>query len=110
MVICFLLNIEGYEYFIIKGMKKLLHEDKPDHLFIEVHPYLLSKNGLNLEILFKKLFDASFYPTFVVKEHNWFKEESFVYDGKDFLQLLTEKKVLYPPSMRGFGLFMEKRQ
>ncbi|MGQ9721539.1 MAG: FkbM family methyltransferase, partial [Candidatus Jordarchaeum sp.] len=40
------MDVEGYEYNIIKGAKKLLESNKPLRLFIEFHPHLISKDKI----------------------------------------------------------------
>jgi FkbM family methyltransferase len=39
------MDVEGYEYQIIKGMRKILEADKPLKLFIEFHPHLMSREN-----------------------------------------------------------------
>ena len=38
------MDVEGYEYQILKGMKTILGKRKPLKLFIELHPHLMNKN------------------------------------------------------------------
>lgn len=40
------MDVEGYEYQIIKGMTELLRSDKPLVLFIELHPFMMSKEDM----------------------------------------------------------------
>jgi len=49
------MDLEGYEYNILKGMKKILKAKKPLILFIELHPHLLDyKKTLNVLKTLKK--------------------------------------------------------
>ena len=47
------MDVEGYEYFIVKGMKKLLKEDL--NLFIEIHPNFIRSYGGSVNDFFKML-------------------------------------------------------
>ncbi len=38
------MDIEGYEYKAIEGMKKLLANKQPVKMFIEIHPHIMGKN------------------------------------------------------------------
>ena len=40
------MDVEGYEYQIIKGMSDILKSDKPLTLFIELHPFMMSKEDM----------------------------------------------------------------
>jgi FkbM family methyltransferase len=44
------MDVEGYEYQIIKGASKVLEKDKPLKLCIELHPHLMPKDNM-LELL-----------------------------------------------------------
>lgn len=41
------MDVEGYEYEIIKGMTNILKSNKPMILFIELHPFMMSKEDMN---------------------------------------------------------------
>ena len=41
------MDVEGYEYQIIKGMSNILKSNKPMILFIELHPFMMSKEDMN---------------------------------------------------------------
>ena len=52
------MDVEGYEYEIIKGMSDLLESNKPLILFIELHPFMMSKDNIKelIEILYRNNF------------------------------------------------------
>ena len=104
------MDIEGYEYYVLEGMKKTLKDCETCKMFIEVHPYQMFEKGLDYEKPIKMLFEYGFKPTHVVKEHGPMKEESFIYDRStdDFFSFLKEKELAPPEYTHGFGLFLEK--
>ena len=104
------MDIEGYEYYVLDGMKKTLKDCDQCKMFIEVHPFQMQEKGLDYKKPIKMLFDNGFRPTHIVKEHGPMKEESFVYDksNDDFFKFLKEKELTPPENTHGFGLFLEK--
>jgi hypothetical protein len=104
------MDIEGYEYYVLEGMKKTLTQCKSCKMFIEIHPYQMQQKGLDYKRPIKMLFEYGFKPTYVVKEHGPMKEESFKYTGSkdDFFKFLKEKQLTPPENTHGFGLFLEK--
>jgi len=106
------MDIEGFEYFILDGMKKTMEKCKSCKMFIEVHPYQMYEKGLDYKKPLETLFDYGFKPTYIIKEHGPQKEESFKYDKKteEFYKFLKEKQLLPPENTHGFGLFLEKTE
>jgi len=104
------MDIEGYEYYVLDGMKKILQKCKQCKMFIELHPFQMKEQGLDFKKPLQTLFDYGFNPIYIVKEHGPIKEETFTYKGsiKDFFSFLKEKELLPPESSHGFGLFLEK--
>jgi len=104
------MDIEGYEYYVLEGMKKTLKDCKSCKMFIEVHPFQMFEKGLDYKKPIKMLFDNGFKPTHIVKEHGPMKEESFEYDrsNDEFFKFLQEKELTPPENTHGFGLFLEK--
>lgn len=104
------MDIEGYEYYVLDGMKKTLKDCKSCKMFIEVHPFQMMEKGLDYKKPLKLLFDSGFKPTHIVKEHGPMKEESFEYTGStdEFFTYLKEKDLTPPDNTHGFGLFLEK--
>lgn len=106
------MDIEGYEYYVLDGMKKTLQQCKSCKMFIEVHPFQMYEQGLDYKKPLQTLFDLGFDPKYVVKEHGPIKEELFTYQGpiKNFFSFLKENELLPPESTHGFGLFLEKNK
>lgn len=106
------MDIEGFEYYVLDGMKKTLHQCQACKMFIEVHPFQLYEKGLDYKKVLKTLFDLGFKPKYIVKEHGPLKEEAFMYDGsiKNFFEFLKEKELTPPENTHGFGLFLEKEK
>jgi FkbM family methyltransferase len=106
------MDIEGFEYYVIDGMKKTLDKCNQCKMFIEVHPYQMYEKGLDYKKPLKILFDKGFKPTYIVKEHGPLKEKSFKYDRSidDFFPYLKEIKLTPPENTHGFGLFLEKTE
>lgn len=104
------MDIEGFEYYILDGMKKTMDKCKSCKMFIEVHPYQMYEKGLDYKKPLQTLFDFGFRPTYIVKEYGPQKEESFKYQKplKEFYSFLKEKQMLPPENTHGFGLFLEK--
>jgi len=104
------MDIEGYEYYVLEGMKKTLKDCSSCKMFIEVHPFQMFEKGLDYKKPIKMLFDSGFKPTYIVKEHGPMKEESFKYEktNDEFFDFLKEKDLTPPDNTHGFGLFLEK--
>lgn len=105
------MDIEGFEYYVVEGMKKTLEQCEQCKMFIEVHPFQMYEKGLDYKKPLEMLFEKGFKPTFIVKEHGPLKEESFIYDRsiKDFFTFLKEIQLTPPENTHGFGLFLEKK-
>jgi len=54
------MDLEGGEWFVIKGMTKILSENKPLLLFIEIHPTLIKDYGGDAMVLLQTLLDSGF--------------------------------------------------
>jgi FkbM family methyltransferase len=104
------MDVEGYEYYILEGMKKTLEKCDSCKMFIEVHPYQMYENGLDYKKPIRMLFDHGFKPTHIIKEHGPKKEETFEYKNpiSNFFNFLEEKQLSPPENTHGFGLFLEK--
>lgn len=104
------MDIEGYEYYILDGMKHTLQACQNCTMFIEVHPYQMYEKGLDYTKPLQQLFDAGFRPTYVVKEYGPQKEESFAYTQSpdEFYDFLKAHQLTPPENTHGFGLFLTK--
>jgi hypothetical protein len=104
------MDIEGYEYYVLDGMKKTIKQCNSCKMFIELHFYQMDKKGLDYKKPVKTLFELGFKPKYIVKEYGPLKEESYKYDQpiEAFFSFLKEKQLLPPEYTHGFGLFLEK--
>jgi hypothetical protein len=104
------MDIEGFEYYAIEGMKKTISKCNSCKMFIEVHPYQMNQKGLDYKKPINMIFNLGFKPKYIVKEHGPLKEESFEYNQPldKFFKFLEEKKLIPPEYTHGFGLFLEK--
>jgi len=104
------MDIEGFEYYVVQGMKNTLKECNSCIIFIEVHPYQMDQKGLDFKKPIKTFFDFGFKPKYIVKEYGPLKEESYEYNQsiEKFFEFLKEKQLLPPEYTHGFGLFLEK--
>ena len=53
------MDLEGYEFEVLKGMEEKLK--KVEGMFLEVHPFLLKKRGIEIEVFYSWLFERGFY-------------------------------------------------
>lgn len=104
------MDIEGFEYYVIEGMKKTMKQCNSCKMFIEVHPYQMDQKDLDFKKPIKTIFDLGFKPKYIVKEYGPLKEESYEYNQPldNFFKFLKEKQLLPPEYTHGFGLFLEK--
>jgi len=100
------MDIEGYEYFVIQGMKKTLHDNNPYKIFMEVHPPLIREMGYKTETMLQIFLDAGFMPKYIVIKYSPVREKSFRYNGpiSEFFDYLRDNGLFD----RCFSLFMEK--
>jgi len=105
------MDIEGYEYYVIEGMKNTMKQCNPCKIFIEIHPYQMNQKGLDFKKPIKTIFELGFKPRYIVKEYGPLKEESFEYNQplEKFFEFLKEKQLMPPEYTHGFGLFLEKK-
>ncbi len=104
------MDIEGFEYYVLEGMRKTMRQCNSCKIFIELHPYQMDQKGLDFKKPIKTIFDLGFKPKYIVKEHGPLKEESYEYNQplEKFFEFLKEKGLLPPEYTHGFGLFLEK--
>jgi len=101
------MDVEGFEYYIIRGMKEFLKTKKKCRIFMEVHPYQMACSDLNWKEPLETLLKSGFKPKFIVKEIGPKKEIPIEVEEDLFSSI--EKHELGPSkSKHGFGLFMER--
>jgi len=105
------MDIEGFEYYVLDGMKNTLQSVESCAMFIEVHPFQMFEKGLDYKKPLRALFDAGFYPSIAVKEFGPLKEVSYRFSGPvdEFFSFMKEKMLTPPENTHGFGLFLEKK-
>lgn len=63
------MDVEAFEYYIIKGMARTLNKDKPLKLFIEVHPKAIRRfYGESVDAMLENLSLANFKLKYLVKK------------------------------------------
>jgi len=104
------MDVEGYEYFIVNGMKDFLTSKKPCIICIEIHLKILKDKGLSSDEIFNKLFNGGFKPTYVVKEYGDLREKAFKVNNKnEFYDILAKENMTPDKYAFGFGLFLERK-
>jgi len=102
------MDVEGFEYQIINGMKNILKNNTLRVLFIEFHPRILYDNHLEISEIFRTIFNHGFKVEVVVKEDSSYDEYQIICDYnkvEPFMRFLRQTKLLYPESKRAFGAF-----
>ena len=101
------MDVEGYEYHVVDGMKQFLQSGKPCLMFMEVHPKIIRDNKLDVKVMYKKLFETGFIPTHIIKKHGWLREESVSFS--DFYKALEDNKLTAELGYdQGYGLFLKR--
>lgn len=106
------MDVEGFEYYIFDGMINTLKKTKDCIVYMEYHPYLIEKEGLDYHKPIELLFSLGFSPIYVVKEYGALLEETFGYYGlnSNFFDFLEQKTLLPPSHTHGMGLFFIKKE
>lgn len=106
------MDVEGYEYYIVDGMKELFASSRKCKIFLEVHPLIIKNNNLDINVMYKKFFDAKFKPIHVVKKHGWLREEylpSNIKSFSEFKEFIKENQLDAEHYGQGYGLFLERK-
>lgn len=104
------MDVEGYEYNIIKGMKNTLKSKKPLKLFIELHPHVMKKE--QTEYVLKTLRKYGFETRKVVRcvtvsEMRVMERSQYDYSHKKINDLLKDNSII--SGKRGaFEIFFER--
>jgi len=61
------MDVEGYEYRVIKGARKVLSRDSP-WLFVEIHPSMIAEYGDNAELFLQELSSLGYKVKYTVWE------------------------------------------
>lgn len=117
------MDVEGFEYYIIKGMTKTLNKNMPLKLFIEVHPEnIRNYYGESVETMLEILSSANFKLKYLVtkeirpslvlpylKGNGYPSEKSIKYEKtlKDLLKDKNMKKIFIESTV--YTLFLEKK-
>jgi len=101
------MDVEGYEYHVVDGMKQFLQSKKPCLMSMEIHPKIIHENKLDIKVMYKKLFESGFIPTHIIKKHGWLREESISFS--DFYRALEDNKLTAESGYdQGYGLFLKR--
>ena len=91
------MDVEGYEYNIIKGMNDLLKSKKPLKLFIELHPHIMTKDKTTfvLESLMKSGFEVEkVLRSFTVPEMKVKNRKEYDYSSMSILDILNDESIV----------------
>jgi FkbM family methyltransferase len=81
------MDVEGYEYYIIEGMKQTLNANRNLKIFMELHSATMKAAGLNMEVMMTTLSDTGFKPKYLIRrtlQHPWQNPLSNEIDIKTF--------------------------
>jgi FkbM family methyltransferase len=68
------MDAEGYEYYIVEGMKNTLHANRSMKIFMELHTLTMKNACLDLTVMMTTLTDAGFKPKYFIRrtlQHPW---------------------------------------
>jgi len=106
------MDVEGYEYYIVDGMKNLFDSNQKCIIFLEVHPLIIKNSNLDINNMYKKFFDANFKPIHIIKKHGWLREEylpSNINSFSEFKKFIIENQLDADHYGQGYGLFLERK-
>ena len=105
------MDVEGYEYNIIKGMKNTLKVKKPLKLFIELHPHVMKKEQTVyvLKTLVKYGFETiKVIRSITVSEMKVMAKSEFDFSSKTIRELLRDEAVI-SGKKGAFEIFFERK-
>ncbi len=105
------MDVEGYEYNILKGMKGILKSKKPMKIFIELHPHIMKKKQTIyvLEILKKHGFETrKVIRSVTVAEMKVMAREQYDYSYMSINDLLKNEDIL-SGKKGAFEIFFERK-
>ena len=110
-------DTEGYEYFILRGMKETIERDRPA-MFLELHPLFVRQYGGSMEEILKWLKDYT-VKYLVIAEHSYLRRALYPLLGEynKFRvfepDMITDEMMKYPKlrdivlNSFGFHVFLE---
>jgi FkbM family methyltransferase len=104
------MDVEGYEYYVIEGMKKTLNSNHNLMIFMELHTDQMKAAGLDIGIMIKTLSDAGFKPKYYIRrtlQRPWQNPLSNKIDIKTF-ECKESLADLYKNFGNADGLLVEK--
>ena len=104
------MDVEGYEYNIIKGMMNVLKSNKPLKMFIEVHPHIMNKGQTTFVL--KSMMEHGFKTkkvtmSFTMPEMKVKSREDYDYSSKSIKELLSDESII-SGSKGAFEIFFER--
>lgn len=104
------MDVEGYEYNIIKGMKNMLKSKTPLKLFVELHPHIMEKSQ-TIYVL-KKLMTNGFRTTKVIRSVTVSEMKVMVKSQYDYSHLsikdIIEDNSIISGEKGAFEIFFER--
>ena len=105
------MDVEGYEYNIIKGMKGLLNSKKPLKIFMELHPHIMEKD--KTIFVLKSLMESGFEikkatRCFTVPEMKVKGKAEYDYSAKSIKDFLNDESIL-TGKKGAFEIFFERK-
>jgi hypothetical protein len=105
------MDVEGYEYNVIKGMKNILKSKKPLKLFIELHPHIIKKEQTQyvLKTLRRYGFETrKVIRSLTVPEVKVMSREEFDFSSKTINDLLKDDSII-SGKKGAFEIFFERK-
>lgn len=105
------MDVEGYEYFILQGMKNTLKSKHPMKIFIELHPHIMRKQQTTSVL--NKLMENGFeikkcFRCFTNPEMKVMSEEDYDYSNLTIKEMLDNEKII-TGEKGAFEIFFERR-
>ena len=105
------MDVEGYEYEIINGMKNMLNDKKPLTIFIEIHPHIMKREQtiFVLKTLKRCGFEATrISRSFTTTEMAVKSKNEIDYSGRSISSLINDELII-SGGKGAFEIFFEKK-
>ena len=104
------MDVEGYEYNIIKGMDGLLNSKKPLKIFMELHPHIMEKDKTTFVL--KSLMESGFEikkatRCFTIPEMKVKSKDDYEYSSKSIKDFLNDISII-TGKKGAFEIFFER--